>query len=110
MGLGDSLSKTVHSVVTSSTAKFVAITILLLLLLIPKSMVTDVINDRRQHRDEARQEVSSQWGGPQVLAGPLLVVPYMVTEKTLNAKKEVGDFRCGPLSIQGQPQGFLSLA
>ncbi len=89
MPLGENLSNKFHSVSTSSTAKFIAITILLLLLLIPKSMVTDVISDREQHRDEARQEVSGQWGGPQVLAGPFLVVPYLVNEKVLNDKKEL---------------------
>lgn len=88
MSLERSLSERFRSITTSSTAKFIAITILLLLLLIPKSMVTDVINDREHHRDEARQEVSAQWGGPQVLAGPFLVVPYLTLERTLNEKKE----------------------
>jgi inner membrane protein len=84
-----SLSGRLNSITTSSTAKFIAITILLLLLLIPKSMVTDVINDRKEHRDEARRDVSAQWGGPQVLAGPFLVVPYEMVERSLNAKKEL---------------------
>ena len=89
MPLKEDISRKIHSITTSSTAKFIAITILLLLLLIPKSMVTDVIHDRQRHRDEARQEVSSQWGGPQVLAGPFLVVPYLTLEKMVTEKKEV---------------------
>ncbi len=89
MSIVDGLSEKFHSITTSSTAKFIAITVLLLLLLIPKSMVTDVIGDRERHRDEARQQVSAQWGGSQVLAGPFLVVPYLVLEKAVNEKKEV---------------------
>ena len=87
MPLVEKISQKFHSITTSSTTKFIAITILLLLLLIPKSMVTDVINDRKQHRDEARQEVSSHWGGPQVLAGPFLVVPYLMAERTGTGKE-----------------------
>ena len=89
MSLSKNISNKLQSATTSFTAKFIAITILLLLLLIPKGMVTDVISDREQHRDEARQAVSAQWGGPQVLAGPFLVVPYLVSEKVLNDKKEL---------------------
>ncbi|MEZ5015655.1 MAG: cell envelope integrity protein CreD [Flavipsychrobacter sp.] len=49
---------------------------LILLMLIPKFMVNDVINERRHYQSEVVKEVSSKWAGEQVVAGPILVVPY----------------------------------
>lgn len=49
---------------------------LILLLLIPASMIQDLIREREYRMDEAVAEVSSKWGGPQTIAGPVLTVPY----------------------------------
>ncbi len=60
----------------SVTLKLFSIGILLLLLLIPSSMVEDLITERAGNRDAATAEISSQWGGPQLVLGPVLVLPY----------------------------------
>src|SRR5882724_6558912 len=49
---------------------------LVLLLLIPLSQISDVIDERASRRDEAVLEVTDKWGGEQQLTGPVLVVPY----------------------------------
>jgi inner membrane protein len=50
--------------------------LLTLLLLIPLSMIGSVIADRRTYEAEATKSVSEAWGGPQVFAGPTIVLPY----------------------------------
>jgi len=64
----------------SVTLKLLAVGFLVLILLIPASMVNSLIQERENIRDDAVQEVSAKWGGPQTVAGPVLSVPY---ERTL---------------------------
>ncbi len=64
--------------------KLLAIGFLLLLLLIPTSMVENLIGERAQFRDNALADVSSKWGGPQLLTGPVLVLPYRYKERENN--------------------------
>jgi inner membrane protein len=54
--------------------------LLTLLLLIPLSMIGGVIADRRTYEAEATKGVSEAWGGPQVFAGPMIVLPYRRAE------------------------------
>ena len=54
--------------------------LLTLLLLIPLNMIGGVIADRRTYEAEATKSVSEAWGGPQVFAGPMIIVPYRRTE------------------------------
>jgi inner membrane protein len=65
----------------SITIKLLAIGFLLLLLLIPTSMVESLISERAEFRDQALEEVSGKWGGPQLLTGPVLVLPYYTTAR-----------------------------
>ena len=55
------------------------ITLLIVGLLIPSVMVSDLIYDRQAYRDQAIQEVTGKWGQAQTIAGPVLSVPYEVT-------------------------------
>ncbi len=57
--------------------------LLVLLLLIPLGLIRSVLRERLQRRDEAVAGITSTWGGNQVLVGPVLVVPYRYTQKTL---------------------------
>jgi inner membrane protein len=54
-----------------ATTAFVAI-----LLAIPLFMVWLLIYDRQEESRTAQFSISEGWGGPQILAGPLLVIPY----------------------------------
>ncbi|RZK96455.1 MAG: cell envelope integrity protein CreD, partial [Hymenobacter sp.] len=64
----------------SVTLKLLSIGILLLLLLIPSSMVENLITERASNRDAATEEISAQWGGAQLVLGPVLVLPYTAQE------------------------------
>lgn len=54
---------------------------LILLLLIPVDMIQGLIRERQGRRTEVINEVSSKWGNPQTIQGPILTVPYHVEEK-----------------------------
>ena len=71
------------------------------LLAIPLFAVYLLVYDRQSQSEEARGSIAQGWGGPQVIAGPLLVIPYeaQVTEtvtvdnrpqtRTVTARREL---------------------
>lgn len=52
------------------------IVFLILILLIPTSMIRDLIDEREDTQVEAIEEVSEKWATGQTLAGPYLTIPY----------------------------------
>jgi len=50
-----------------------------LLLAIPLFVVWGLVYDRQSQSETARASIAQGWGGPQLVAGPLLVVPYLQT-------------------------------
>jgi inner membrane protein len=56
--------------------KAAAVGLLTLLLLIPLGMINGTIAERSMYRQQAVESVARSFAGPQVLAGPVLVVPY----------------------------------
>lgn len=64
----------------SITFKVVVIGLLVLLLLIPAGMVRSLIWERERRQADVVREISSKWGNEQVVAGPVLSLPY---ERTL---------------------------
>jgi len=51
-----------------------------LVLLIPLMMVKGLVSDRQQQAQTAQEAITSGWGGSQVLAGPVLVVPFRTAQ------------------------------
>lgn len=49
------------------------------LLAIPLFSVWLLVYDRQQQSETARASIAEGWGGPQQIAGPLLVIPYRAT-------------------------------
>ncbi|MBW6399107.1 cell envelope integrity protein CreD [Roseomonas sp. HJA6] len=45
-------------------------------LLIPQFLVSNLVAEREQRQEDARQEISLAWGRAQTVLGPLLAVPY----------------------------------
>jgi len=70
----------------SVTFRIAVVGILALLLLIPVSMVGNLIRDREFTKRTAVAEISQKWGEKQTLAGPILSVPY--SEDIINRKGE----------------------
>jgi inner membrane protein len=52
-----------------------------LALMIPQLLVFALVYDRQEQSDTAQAAINAGWGGAQVVAGPVLVVPYMATER-----------------------------
>ncbi len=60
----------------SIVIKLLIILILLLFLLIPLSWVQDLIGERKLRDENVKAEISGKWGGPQVVSGPVIGIPY----------------------------------
>ncbi len=75
----------------SMTFRVAVIAVLALLLLIPLSMVQGLIREREDRKEEAQMEVSSTWGGPQTVVGPVISVPYEVVVR-VNANDGSGGY------------------
>lgn len=56
----------------------VVISVIVLLLEIPISLIRGIIEDRVATRSEALEDVTTTWGGAQSIVGPRLVVPYHI--------------------------------
>lgn len=68
--------------------KIAMVAVMTLAILIPLAMVRDVIGERQRYRDEAVASIAADIGRAQVLAGPVLVVPYV--ETTTRRVQEAG--------------------
>lgn len=64
----------------SPSFKLLAIAFLILLLLIPQSMLTDLIREREYYKSEATLQVTEKWASAQTIAGPMLKIPIERTE------------------------------
>lgn len=84
------------------------IAFLVLLLLIPTSFIQELIRERQNRLHEASDEISSKWAGSQTIAGPLICIPFMQTEKdskgNLIEVKEYAYFLPEDLKINGTLQ------
>jgi inner membrane protein len=72
--------------------KFIIIAVLAFILLLPLSMIGNVIDDRQYHREAAIQDIVASSTGEQVLTAAILVAPYKEqvireTEKYEDGKK-----------------------
>ena len=56
--------------------KMLAVALLALLLLIPAELIQNLIRERENTQENAINEMTSVWGGEQMLVGPYLTVPF----------------------------------
>ena len=54
---------------------------LALILLIPMTFAKELLRQRKNYQTESVNEVSAKWGGEQIIAGPVLRIPYEFTVK-----------------------------
>jgi len=74
---------------TSIIFKVAIIFIIALLLLIPTTMVQDLIRERENIQISAISEVSEKWGENQTITGPYISVPYDKYVKQFSSKDSV---------------------
>ncbi|MBI2926887.1 MAG: cell envelope integrity protein CreD [Verrucomicrobia bacterium] len=70
--------------------KMVAVTVLVLLLLVPLRMIRSVLRERLERRNEAVADITSSWGRDQRIIGPVLIVPYRYSIKSWKEQPAVG--------------------
>ncbi len=82
------LAKSASNAITRSvTFKLIVVGILILLMLIPISLINNLLKERKQRARDAIKEISEKWAGSQTIQGPILAVPYLST--FINKDKEV---------------------
>ncbi|MDP1726715.1 MAG: cell envelope integrity protein CreD [Bacteroidota bacterium] len=67
--------------------KLFTIGIFILILLIPSGMISGLIYERQELRNDAQNEITEKWGGEQTLGGLVLTVPYFTEVKYENGTK-----------------------
>jgi inner membrane protein len=88
-------------IMDSVTLKLIIIGIMVLLLLIPVSMVTNLVSERQTTSESVVLNVSADWGNAQTIKGPVLVVPYNFHTKEGKKTRHVV-FLPDELNINGQ--------
>lgn len=68
--------------------KMAVVAALTLAILVPLALVRGVIHERQQYRAQAVADVERSFAGPQVLAGPVLTVPYTETVEVEQADRD----------------------
>ncbi len=71
--------------------KIGVIIFLILILLIPTSMVKDLIDEREDVQTNAIDEVSLKWGSGQTITGPFISIPYDRYVKRFNKKDSINE-------------------
>lgn len=64
----------------SVTLKLLFVGLLTLVLLIPALWIMALIEERQERAEGVVQEIAEKWSGRQTLGGPILVIPYTVTQ------------------------------
>ena len=57
--------------------RFIIIAFIAFLMLIPVGQISDMVNERSRLHDNVLNDIASQWGNPQVVTGPALVLPIV---------------------------------
>lgn len=69
----------------SAGVRFIVVGVLTLLMFIPLNLVSGVVQERARYSDSTIETISREWGGQQLISGPLLVIP--VTQDVVYQRK-----------------------
>ena len=73
----NTIRETAKRIGNSATFKLITICALILVLLIPTSMVTSLIHERKGRKQSVIDEINYKWGRAQTITGPVISVPYL---------------------------------
>lgn len=90
----------------SYSVKMVIVCALAIVLLIPSFLIQELISERIELSSQVKKDIGAQWGGKQVVSGPVLNVPYTLTEPGTNGQptivsKGIAHFLPEKLQVQG---------
>jgi len=75
-------TKNIQQFLNSYSLKMIIVSGLAILLLIPSFLIQDIIRERIALNEKVKAELYAQWGSKQVVAGPVLNVPFTVQEQS----------------------------
>ncbi len=95
--------------------KVFVVSTLAITLFIALSVIEDVISERMRYREMVRNDIASSWTGEQLLAGPVVAIPYKKQwyEKVWDREKKIylqesreawGTFYLAPQTLKTQAQ------
>ena len=73
-------TKSIQQFLNSYSVKMIIVSVLAIMLLIPSFLIQDVIRERIALNQNVKNELYTQWGGKQVISGPVLNLPFTVIE------------------------------
>jgi len=99
-------TKSIQQFMNSYSVKMIIVSGLAILLLIPSFLIQDIIRERIDLSQKVKNELYAQWGGKQVVAGPVLNVPFSVMElgennQVINERHGVAHFLPETLKTDG---------
>lgn len=74
-------------ITNSIMLKMVVIFFLVIIMLIPMSLIDDLVSERKNREQVVSSEIAAKWGKSQVVSTPILAVPYTYTRES--TKKDV---------------------
>lgn len=80
-------TKNIQQFMNSYSVKMILVGGLALVLLIPSFLIQNLIQERITLSEQVKKELYSQWGDKQVIAGPVLNVPFTITETVEGSQK-----------------------
>ncbi|RPE67293.1 inner membrane protein [Pacificibacter maritimus] len=78
--------------------RFLIVGLLTLLMFIPLFFVSEIVQSRKYYSESTLRDVGREWGGDQVISGPVLVVPVEETVDAITAE-EVTDTITGEVKL-----------
>ena len=72
-----------HPATRSPGLKFIIVIVLTVVMAIPLFLIQLALSDREGTASQAAQDVAGGWGGPQTVAGPMLLVPYTIVSDSI---------------------------
>lgn len=86
----DKLMSTTPTLKNNLSLRFIIIGFIAFVMLIPLGQINSVVNERSNLHNKVLSNIASQWGNPQTITGPVLVVPiierYTAQERVKDAK------------------------
>ncbi len=82
-------TKGIQQIMNSYSVKMIIVSGLAILLLIPSFLIQELISERMAANDAIKSDLYVQWGGPQVISGPVLNIPYTVEEPGENNEANI---------------------
>ena len=68
------------------SVKMIIVSFLAIVLLIPSFWIQNIISERISFSEKVKTELCAQWGGTQVVAGPVLNIPFSYQEQKENVQ------------------------